>query len=198
MEISDCNSKGPSVMYVSHFVTCNDYTRIACFGRVFAGSISEGQKVRALASSHMSDKDDGCSIVAVQGVCTILGRNLVTIDRGSSGSLVCVEISTKNMAGPFTIVGADKACRIADIPYRQSTVIRATVTAKNAGDVESLNRGAKMLSILDPLCILTQNAASGSINLEGISKIHLTSIINDLKRKFCKVPLKVSNYEAVC
>jgi len=46
LAIQNCDPKGPLMMYVSKMVPTTDKSRFFAFGRVFAGTIATGMKVR--------------------------------------------------------------------------------------------------------------------------------------------------------
>jgi elongation factor 2 len=55
----DCDPKGPLMMYVSKMVPTSDKGRFYAFGRVFSGTIANGQSVRILGPNfvHGEKKD---------------------------------------------------------------------------------------------------------------------------------------------
>ena len=55
----DCDPKGPLMMYVSKMVPTSDNGRFYAFGRVFSGTIANGQSVRILGPNfvHGEKKD---------------------------------------------------------------------------------------------------------------------------------------------
>ena len=49
----DCDPKGPLMMYVSKMVPTSDKGRFYAFGRVFSGTIANGQSVRILGPNFV-------------------------------------------------------------------------------------------------------------------------------------------------
>merc|ERR1711970_1129596 len=64
--IRDCDPKGPLMLYVSKMVPTSDKGRFYAFGRVFAGTVRSGLKVRIQGPNYTPGKKDDLFIKAVQ------------------------------------------------------------------------------------------------------------------------------------
>ena len=56
--IKTCDPKGPLIMYVSKMVPTSDKGRFYAFGRVFAGTVATGQKVRIMGPNYVFGKKE--------------------------------------------------------------------------------------------------------------------------------------------
>ncbi len=50
--MAKCDPKGPLMIFVSKMVPTNDKGRFYAFGRVFAGTVATGQKVRIMGPNY--------------------------------------------------------------------------------------------------------------------------------------------------
>ena len=64
--IKNCDPNGPLCMYVSKMVPTSDKGRFYAFGRVFAGKVSTGQKVRIMGPNYVPGKKDDLYIKPIQ------------------------------------------------------------------------------------------------------------------------------------
>lgn len=56
----DCDKNGPLMMYVSKMVPTSDKGRFYAFGRVFSGTVSNGQTVRILGPNFVPGEKKDC------------------------------------------------------------------------------------------------------------------------------------------
>ena len=56
--MKSCDPKGPVMMYISKMVPTTDKGRFYAFGRVFAGTVATGQKVRIMGPNYVPGKKD--------------------------------------------------------------------------------------------------------------------------------------------
>ena len=70
--MKNCDPKGPLLMYVSKMVPTNDKGRFYAFGRVFAGTVATGQKVRIMGPNYVPGKKDDLYEKSIQRYFTEL------------------------------------------------------------------------------------------------------------------------------
>jgi elongation factor 2 len=68
MAVKACDPNGPLMMYISKMVPTSDKGRFYAFGRVFAGTVSCGQKVRIMGPNYVPGKKDDLYLKNIQ-VC---------------------------------------------------------------------------------------------------------------------------------
>ena len=64
--VKACDAKGPLMMYVSKMVPTTDKGRFYAFGRVFAGCVSTGQKVRIMGPNYTPGKKEDLYLKSIQ------------------------------------------------------------------------------------------------------------------------------------
>lgn len=52
--VRNCDPEGPLMMYVSKMIPTSDKGRFVAFGRVFAGTVATGKKVRTHLLQHLT------------------------------------------------------------------------------------------------------------------------------------------------
>jgi elongation factor 2 len=58
MAMKNCDPKGPLMIYISKMVPTTDKGRFFAFGRVFAGTVETGQKVRIMGPNFVAGKKE--------------------------------------------------------------------------------------------------------------------------------------------
>merc|ERR1712121_564165 len=72
--IKSCDSDGPLMMYVSKMVPTSDKGRFYAFGRVFAGKVGTGQKVRIMGPNYVHGTKTDLYEKAIQRTILMMGR----------------------------------------------------------------------------------------------------------------------------
>ncbi|NXD32190.1 EF2 factor, partial [Spelaeornis formosus] len=86
--IRDCDPKGPLMVYVSKMVPTSDKGRFYAFGRVFAGTVSSGPKVRIQGPNFVPGKKDDSVIKSIQRTVLMMGRTVEAIEDCPAGNIV--------------------------------------------------------------------------------------------------------------
>mmetsp|Transcript_3502 Transcript_3502/g.2072 ORF Transcript_3502/g.2072 Transcript_3502/m.2072 type:complete len:101 (+) Transcript_3502:832-1134(+) len=90
----NCDPTGPLVMYVSKMVPTTDKGRFYAFGRVFAGTIATGQKVRIMGPNYNPGKKEDLFVKNIQRTLLIMGRvveSICDVPCGNTVGLVGVD-----------------------------------------------------------------------------------------------------------
>ena len=85
--IKNCDPKADLMLYVSKMVPTSDKGRFYAFGRVFAGTVKSGQKVRIQGPNYVPGKKDDLFIKAIQRVVLMMGRFVEPIDDCPAGNI---------------------------------------------------------------------------------------------------------------
>ena len=64
--IKNCNPDGPLCMYVSKMVPTTDKGRFYAFGRVFAGKVATGLKVRIMGPNYVPGNQEDFKIQPIK------------------------------------------------------------------------------------------------------------------------------------
>jgi elongation factor 2 len=86
--IRDCDPKAPLMLYVSKMVPTSDKGRFYAFGRVFAGTVRSGLKVRIQGPNYTPGKREDLFIKAIQRTILMMGRAIEPIEDVPAGNIV--------------------------------------------------------------------------------------------------------------
>jgi len=181
--IRTCDPKGPLVMYVSKMVPTSDKGRFYAFGRVFAGTISSGQKVRILGPNFEFGKKDDLFIKSVQRIVIMMGRKTEPVESVPVGNTCAIVGVDQFISKTGTLVTEESSHPLVSMKFSVSPVVRVAVEPKNPADLPKLVEGLKRLSKSDPLVQCTIEE-SGEHIVAGAGELHLEICIKDLQEEY--------------
>ncbi|CAI4900748.1 ADS_G0049780.mRNA.1.CDS.1 [Saccharomyces cerevisiae] len=179
--IKNCDPKADLMLYVSKMVPTSDKGRFYAFGRVFAGTVKSGQKVRIQGPNYVPGKKDDLFIKAIQRVVLMMGRFVEPIDDCPAGNIIGLVGIDQFLLKTGTLTTSETAHNMKVMKFSVSPVVQVAVEVKNANDLPKLVEGLKRLSKSDP-CVLTYMSESGEHIVAG----------TDLEHDHAGVPLKIS------
>ena len=190
--IRDCNPKGNLMLYVSKMVPTSDKGRFYAFGRVFAGTVRSGMKVRIQGPNYVPGKKEDLFVKAIQRTILMMGRFIEPIEDVPAGNILGLVGVDQFLLKSGTLTTSETAHNLKVMKFSVSPVVRRSVEVKNANDLPKLVEGLKRLSKSDP-CVLTFISDSGEHVVAGAGELHLEICLKDLEEDHAGVPLKVSD-----
>ncbi|KAF5113685.1 hypothetical protein DV495_002621 [Geotrichum candidum] len=189
--IKNCDPTADLMLYVSKMVPTSDKGRFYAFGRVFAGTVKSGQKVRIQGPNYVPGKKDDLFIKAIQRTVLMMGRFVEPIDDVPAGNIVGLVGVDQFLLKSGTLTTSDTAHNLKVMKFSVSPVVQVAVEVKNANDLPKLVEGLKRLSKSDP-CVLTYMSESGEHIVAGTGELHLEICLQDLEHDHAGIPLKIS------
>lgn len=190
--IRDCDPKADLMLYVSKMVPTSDKGRFYAFGRVFAGTVRSGLKVRIQGPNYTPGKKDDLFIKAIQRTILMMGRFIEPIDDVPAGNIVGLVGVDQFLLKSGTLTTNETSHNLKVMKFSVSPVVRRSVEVKNAQDLPKLVEGLKRLSKSDP-CVLTYISDTGEHVVAGAGELHLEICLKDLEEDHAGVPLKISD-----
>jgi elongation factor 2 len=192
MGIKNCDPKAPLMLYVSKMVPTSDKGRFYAFGRVFAGTVRSGLKVRIQGPNYVPGKKDDLFIKAIQRTVLMMGGKVDPIDDVPAGNILGLVGIDQFLLKSGTLTTSDTAHNLKVMKFSVSPVVQRSVEVKNAQDLPKLVEGLKRLSKSDP-CVLTFISESGEHVVAGAGELHLEICLKDLEEDHAGVPLRISD-----
>jgi len=189
--IRTCNPDGPLMMYVSKMVPTSDKGRFYAFGRVFAGKIATGQKVRIMGPNYLPGKKEDLYIKNIQRTILMMGRKTEQIEDCPCGNIIGLVGVDQYLVKSGTISTSESAHNIRVMKFSVSPVVRVAVEPKNPADLPKLVEGLKRLAKSDP-CVQCYSEESGEHIVAGAGELHLEICLKDLEDDHAGIPLKTS------
>lgn len=177
------------MIFISKMIPTNDKGRFYAFGRVFAGTVATGQKVRIMGPKYVPGSKTDLNIKNVQRTVLMMGGKVEAIQDVPCGNTVGLVGVDAYIMKQGTISDHEDAHCIKVMKYSVSPVVRVAVEVKSAGDLPKLVEGLRKLSKSDPL-VVVQTTESGEHIIAGCGELHVEICLKDLEEEFAKCPIK--------
>ena len=177
------------MIFISKMIPTNDKGRFYAFGRVFAGTVSTGQKVRIMGPNYTPGSKNDLNIKNVQRTVLMMGGKVEAIQDVPCGNTVGLVGVDAYIMKQGTISDHEDAHCIKVMKYSVSPVVRVAVEVKSAGDLPKLVEGLRKLSKSDPL-VVVQTTESGEHIIAGCGELHVEICLKDLEEEYAKCPIK--------
>jgi len=181
--IRNCDAKGPLMMYISKMVPTSDKGRFFAFGRVFAGTVQQGQKIRILGANYEHGKKEDLYVKSIQRLVIMMGRKTEPVESVPCGNTCAIVGIDQFIAKTATLTTEEDSHPIVTMKFSVSPVVRVAVEPKNPADLPKLVEGLKRLSRSDPLVQCTIEE-SGEHIVAGAGELHLEICIKDLQEEY--------------
>ena len=187
--IKNCDKDGPLAIFISKMVPTNDKGRFFAFGRVFAGTVSTGQKVRIMGPNYVPGSKNDLHVKNIQRTVLMMGGKVEAVPDVPCGNTVGLVGVDQFLMKQGTIATDENAHCIKVMKYSVSPVVRVAVEVKNASDLPKLVEGLRKLSKSDPLVVCTTEE-SGEHVIAGCGELHVEICLKDLEEEYAKCPIK--------
>ena len=177
----NCDDNGPFVMCVTAVQIIPREGLIAT-GRIFAGSVKEGDRV-FLLNANEEDRVDKVSIYMsayLENVHRIPAGNIATLSGLGSAKVgeTIVDTSHKDLMLPFESVG-----------HGSEPVMTLAVEPNSPKDLPKVLEVLNELAVEDPDLKVTVNKETGQYLLAGMGELHLEVAMNSLKKRLGNIEL---------
>jgi elongation factor 2 len=187
--IKNCDKNGPLMIFISKMVPTNDKGRFYAFGRVFAGTVETGQKVRIMGPNYRPGSRNDLNVKNIQRTVLMMGGKVEAVADVPCGNTVGLVGVDQYLLKQGTISDHEDAHCIKVMRYSVSPVVRVAVEVKNASDLPKLVEGLRKLSKSDPLVVCTTEE-SGEHVIAGCGELHIEICLKDLEEEYAKCPIK--------
>merc|ERR1719389_1545853 len=151
--IQKCNKDGPLMIFISKMVPTSDGGRFYAFGRVFAGTVSTGQKVRIMGPNYKPGSKNDLHIKNIQRTVLMMAGKVEAVPDVPCGNTVGLVGVDQFLTKQGTISDHEAAHNIRVMKFSVSPVVRVAVEVKSASDLPKLVEGLRKLSKSDPLVV---------------------------------------------
>jgi elongation factor 2 len=123
----ECDPKGPLMIFISKMVPSGDKGRFYAFGRVFSGTVGNGQKVRIMGANYRPGFKEELFEKSIQRVVLMMGRTVEPIGEVPCGNTVGLVGVDNYLIKTGTISDHPDAHTIRSMKYSVSPVVRVAV-----------------------------------------------------------------------
>ena len=150
--IRNCDPNGPLVLFISKMVPNKDKSRFLAFGRIFSGTVRQGQKVHVLGPNYTyGKKEDLYENATAQRVVIMMGRKIESFESVPCGNTVAIVGIDNYLSKSGTVVSDLASYPIVSMKFSVAPVVRVSVQPKQMSDLPKLVEGLKKLCRYDTL-----------------------------------------------
>merc|ERR1719298_176073 len=190
--IKACDKDGPLMMYVSKMIPTSDKGRFYAFGRVFAGTVATGHKVRIQGPHYKPGSKEDLNIKSIQRTVLMMGSRTEQIQDVPCGNTVALVGIDGYILKSGTLTTLETSHNIADMKYSVSPVVKVAVKAKDGKDLPKLVEGLKKLAKSDPLVVCSIEE-SGEHVIAGCGELHVEICLKDLRDEYAQCDFVMSD-----
>jgi elongation factor 2 len=185
--IANCDPNGPLMVFISKMVPSANSGRFVAFGRVFSGTVTQGQKVRIMGPEYVPGSHKDVYHANVTRAIVMMGRNIEAVNSCSAGNVIGLGGIDKFIVKTCTLTEEDcvDAAPLRNMKFSVSAVVQVAVEAVNPSDISKLVEGLKRLAQADGLVQCTVSE-SGQHIVAGAGELHLEICLNELENEHCK------------
>merc|ERR1712183_1157039 len=173
-------------------IPTSDKGRFYAFGRVFAGTVATGQKVRIQGPHYKPGGKEDLNVKSVQRTVLMMGRSTEQIADVPCGNTVALVGVDQYLLKSGTITTIETAHNITTMKYSVSPVVKVAVKPKDGKDLPKLVEGLKKLSKSDPLVVCTTEE-SGEHVIAGCGELHVEICLKDLRDEYAQCDFSVGD-----
>eukprot|EP00968_Pinguiococcus_pyrenoidosus_P025412 scaffold6029_cov277-Pinguiococcus_pyrenoidosus.AAC.2 len=188
----DTSPEAPLMMYISKMVPTSDRGRFYGFGRVFAGRVATGQRVRIMGPNYVPGKKTELWVKNVQRTVIMMGRYVEQVQDVPAGNTCALVGVDQYLLKSGTLTTEETGHCIKTMKFSVSPVVRVAVEPKNSQDLPKLVEGLKRLSKSDPM-VQCYTGESGEHIIAGCGELHLEICLKDLQEDFMGTEVRISD-----
>lgn len=191
-------------------------TRGSCliaFARVYSGTVGIGSELYVLGPKHdprvalereragevvdstiqLKDLKAGRHItkVSISKLYLLMGRELEPITKVPAGNVIGIGNLEEHVLKTATLSSTIACPSFSELTSLADPILRVALEPKHPNDLQKLINGLKMLNQADA-CALVHIQESGEIILNTAGEVHLERCLEDLKLRYAKVEVNVS------
>ncbi|KAJ7606857.1 P-loop containing nucleoside triphosphate hydrolase protein [Roridomyces roridus] len=141
--IRDCDPNGPLVLYISKMVPTSDKGRFYAFGRVFAGTVRSGPKIRIQGPNYIPGKKDDLFVKSIQRTVLMMGRYIEPLEDCPAGNIVGLVGIDQFLLKSGTLTTSETAHNMRVMRFSVSPVVQVAVRGQECGGSAQVGRRAE-------------------------------------------------------
>ncbi|XP_048514322.1 elongation factor-like GTPase 1 isoform X2 [Athalia rosae] len=186
---------------------------LVAFARVYSGTLRKRSQVYVLGPKHnprtalerqqngeevdkstlLKDLKAGrhVTIATVDQLYLLMGRDLEPLDSITAGNVVGIGSLEDHVLNTATLSSTIACPSFAELTSLTDPILRVALEPKQPNDLQKLIKGLKLLNQADA-CAVVHIQETGEIVLNTAGEVHLEKCLEDLKLRYAKVEINVS------
>ncbi|KAL6047985.1 U5 small nuclear ribonucleoprotein component [Balamuthia mandrillaris] len=193
-----CNSKGPLMIHISKLYCKPDCKGFDAFGRVFSGTIHEGDQLRVLGEGYTIDDQEDMALCEVTKIWIFEARYRIPVNRAPAGAWVLLEGVDASIMKTATITLADLPVNeegpyiFKPLNFNTVSAMKIAVEPLNPSELPKMLEGLRKINKSYPL-VTTKVEESGEHVILGTGELYLDCVMHDLRKMYAEIEIKVAD-----
>lgn len=187
--MTQCDPKGPVMIYVSKMVPTSDQGKFFAFGRIFSGTVETGQEVYVLGANYDREAKKDIYKKKVQKIVVMMGKKAESVTSAQCGNIIAISGLDDCLIKTGTVTSSQNASAIKTMKYTVNPIVKVSVKPKNPQDLAKLIQGMRKLANSDNLVQCTTDEDTGENIIAGSGELHLEICLKDLVNEYAKCEL---------
>lgn len=178
----ECNPNGPLMINVVKLYSSPDGSKFHALGRIYSGTVQNGQRVRVLGEGFSVDDDEDLAVLEVSGLHVSKGRFSFQVDSAIAGNWILLD----GVDGPIKKTATITDMNVEDVaifrPLRFNTLstMKLAVEPLNPTELPKMVDALRRISKSYPL-ITTKVEESGEHVIMGTGELYMDCVMHDLR-----------------
>ena len=163
------------------------------FGRVYSGTLREGDTVHVIGGTYdPSEPEDGsCEEVVVEELYLMMGQGMFRVKEVPAGNILAVGGLDRNVLKSATLSSSRMCAPFGNMMFQVAPIVKVAVEPESVADMPALVEGLRLLNRSDAF-VEVGLMETGEHVIAAAGEVHLERCIADLRERFAKIDLKVS------
>eukprot|EP01118_Nematostelium_gracile_P006616 TRINITY_DN2127_c0_g1_i2.p1 TRINITY_DN2127_c0_g1~~TRINITY_DN2127_c0_g1_i2.p1 ORF type:complete len:820 (+),score=207.79 TRINITY_DN2127_c0_g1_i2:457-2916(+) len=189
-----CNPAGPLMIHICKMYPKPDCNSFDAFGRVFSGTVREGQNVRVLGESYTLEDQEDMSNRQVTRLSIFQARYRIPVEEASAGNWVLIEGVEASILKTATLTDYNNTTAhiFRPLVFNTQSVMKVAVEPINPSELPKMVEGLRKINKSYPLAI-TKVEESGEHIILGTGEMYMDCILHDLRKMYAEIEIKVAD-----
>lgn len=190
-----CDPTGPLMINIVKMFSSTDGSKFYSLGRIYSGTVTQGQMVRVLGEGFTSQDDEDMALADVIGISVSVGRFSIVVSSACAGNWVLLEGVDMAIKKTATITDNNINTDIAiftPLQFDSQSVIKLAVEPIVPSELPKMIDALRKINKSYPLAS-TKVEESGEHVIIGTGELYMDCIMHDLRHLYSDIEVKVAD-----
>ncbi|CAK9172010.1 unnamed protein product [Ilex paraguariensis] len=174
---------------------CESDECFLAFARIFSGVICSGQMVFVLSALYDPLKGESMQKhlqqAELHSLYLMMGQGLKPVASAKAGNVVAIRGLGQHVLKSATLSSTKNCWPFSSMVFQVAPTLKVAIEPSDPADMGALMKGLRLLNRADPFVEVTVSSRGEHV-LAAAGEVHLERCIKDLKERFAKISLEVS------
>jgi U5 small nuclear ribonucleoprotein component len=188
------SSSGPLMIHVGKLFSTSDGSKFHALGRIYSGTIRNGQTVRVLGEGYTLQDTEDMTTMEVKGISVGVGRFNIGVSFATAGNWILIEgvDSSIKKTATITDMHEEEVTIFSPLQFDNSAVVKLAVEPLVPSELPKMIEALRKINKSYPL-ITTKVEESGEHVIVGTGELYLDCVMHDLRHLYSDIEVKVAD-----